>query len=58
MNNKDYYTTEEVAELLSVDVQTVRKYVREGKIKAIKLNKRMIRIARKEIEYLLGDKNE
>ena len=52
MIDKDYYTTKEVAEYLMVDVQTVRKYIREGKIKAEHLGARVIRIPRSSIEYL------
>lgn len=32
-------TTEEVANLLQIDVQTARRFAREGKIKAIKIGK-------------------
>lgn len=58
MKIKLLYKAKEVAELLDVDVQTVRKYVREGKMEGILFGKRNLRIPYKAIEYLLpkGDK--
>ncbi len=38
------YTTEEVAKLLGLNIQTVRKYTREGKIKA-KLTGKVYRVS-------------
>ncbi len=58
MEVKDYYTTSEVANMLRVDVQTVRKYIRQGKIKATHMNSRTIRIPYEQISYLMKGTNE
>ena len=55
---KEYYTTKEVAELLQIDVQTVRRYIREGKLKATRISKNIQRIAAEEIDFLFGKKDE
>lgn len=39
-----FYTTDEVAKLLQVDPETVRRYVRSGSLKAVKLGGKFIRI--------------
>lgn len=36
------YTVEQVAEQLGVSVRTIREYVREGKIKAVKVGNKYI----------------
>ena len=55
-------TVQEVAELLRVSDQTVRRYIKDGRIKAKKLNKRDIRIldsdAQEFMQDLTGDTNE
>lgn len=33
------YTTEEIADILNYDVQTIRRFIREGKIPAYKVGK-------------------
>jgi excisionase family DNA binding protein len=47
------YTIREVADLLRVDKQTIQRYIKEGKIKAVKLGTHIVRIPREEIAYLL-----
>lgn len=50
-------TTTEVAELLGVNPQTIKRYIQAGKMKAVRLpdeNGRVIRIFKKDIMYLFG----
>lgn len=44
-----FYTTEEVAKLLQVDPESVRRYVRRGKLRAVKLGGKFIRIDRVDL---------
>lgn len=46
------YTTEEVAEILKYDVQTIRRLIREGKISAYKVG-REYRIEEKDFKKFL-----
>lgn len=46
-NNQKFYTTEEVAEILKVNRESVRRWVRSGKLKSMKLGGRFIRISQK-----------
>lgn len=39
MENNEFYTVEQVAELLKVHWQTVLNYIKSGKLKAVKLGK-------------------
>jgi excisionase family DNA binding protein len=51
---RDYLTPEEAAEALSIHVQTLRAYVRSGKLPALRLaGERAIRIRRKDLEAVL-----
>ena len=50
---QDLYSVEKVAELLGLHVKTVRGYVREGKLKAVRIGKQY-RIAREDLEALTG----
>lgn len=52
---KHTYSTEEVAKLLGVDVQTVRRWCREGTLKAAKLG-RHYRISRLELSRFWMDR--
>lgn len=49
------YTPKQVAELLQVDAQTIYNYVRDGKVKAVKLANGTLRIPHAEIRYLFED---
>jgi excisionase family DNA binding protein len=50
----DYLTPEQAAEALSIHVQTVRAYVRSGKLPAVRLaGERAIRIRRADLETVL-----
>ncbi|MGW4897163.1 helix-turn-helix domain-containing protein [Kitasatospora sp. NPDC004240] len=48
-----YYSVEQVAELLGLHVRTVRGYVRDGRLKATRIGKQY-RIARQDLEALTG----
>jgi excisionase family DNA binding protein len=51
---KDYLTPEEAAEALSIHVQTLRAYVRSGKLPALRLaGERAIRIRRTDLETVM-----
>lgn len=49
-----FYTTEEVASLLKVDPESVRRYVRSGKLKAVKLGGKFIRIDRADLDNFIN----
>lgn len=49
-----FYTIEQVADLLSLHVKTVRRYVREGRLKARRIGK-AYRIARRDLENFAGE---
>jgi excisionase family DNA binding protein len=51
--SSDLYSVEQVAELLGLHVRTVRLYVREGRLKAVRIGKQY-RIAREDLEKLTG----
>jgi excisionase family DNA binding protein len=47
------YTTEEVADMLGLHVRTVRNYVRDGRLPAVRIGKQY-RIAAEDVEELTG----
>ncbi|WHT15684.1 helix-turn-helix domain-containing protein [Crossiella sp. CA-258035] len=49
----ELYTVEHVANVLGLHVKTVRNYVREGRLKAVRIGKQY-RIARRDLEALTG----
>ena len=51
--SKDAYSVEQVAALLGLHVKTVRNYVRDGRLKAVRIGKQY-RIARADLEALTG----
>jgi excisionase family DNA binding protein len=51
--NQDLYSVEQVAERLGLHVRTVRNYVRDGRLKAVRIGKQY-RIAREDLEALIG----
>jgi excisionase family DNA binding protein len=51
--NQELYSVEQVAERLGLHVRTVRHYVREGRLKAVRIGKQY-RIAREDLETLTG----
>ncbi len=50
---EEFYSVEQVAERLGLHVRTVRNYVREGRLKAVRIGKQY-RIAREDLETLTG----
>ena len=48
-----FYTTEEVARLLKVDPESVRRYVRSKKLKAVKLGGKFIRIEKADLDKFI-----
>jgi excisionase family DNA binding protein len=50
---QELYSVEQVADLLDLHVKTVRGYVRDGRLKAVRIGKQY-RIAREDIEALTG----
>jgi|SRR5580704_14383946 excisionase family DNA binding protein len=51
--SEELYSVEQVAERLGLHVKTVRNYVREGRLKAVRIGKQY-RIARRDLEALTG----
>lgn len=51
--NQRFYTTDEVASLLQVDPETVRRYVRTGKLRAVKLGGKFIRVDRGDLNAFI-----
>ena len=52
VENRRYLTTQEVADILQVRVETVRSYIKRGRLPAVKLG-RDYRIAAEDVERLL-----
>jgi excisionase family DNA binding protein len=50
---QELYSVEQVAERLGLHVRTVRNYVRDGRLKAVRIGKQY-RIAREDLEKLTG----
>jgi excisionase family DNA binding protein len=50
---QDLYSVDQVAERLGLHVRTVRSYVREGRLKAVRIGKQY-RIAREDLEAFTG----
>jgi excisionase family DNA binding protein len=50
---QELYSVEQVAERLGLHVRTVRHYVREGRLKAVRIGKQY-RVAREDLEALTG----
>lgn len=51
--SEDFYTLEQVADRLGLHVRTVRVYVREGRLKAVRIGKQY-RVAHGDLEALTG----
>jgi len=51
--DQELYSVEQVASLLNLHVRTVRNYVREGRLKAVRIGKQY-RIARQDLEAMTG----
>lgn len=48
-----FYTTDEVAAILKVDPESVRRYVRSGKLRAVKLGGKFIRVDRADLDRFI-----
>jgi len=57
-NNKDinnkYFTAEEVAEVLKVTTESVRRWIRDGKLKSVKLGGRYIRVSQADLDEFVA----
>ena len=51
-------TTEEIAGELKYHIETVRKWIREGKLKATKINRKEYRVKRSDLEKFLAEKDQ
>lgn len=54
MNNNEFLTVEQVAELLQVHWQTVLNYIKSGKLKALRLGKGY-RISKEEFNKFISN---
>lgn len=45
-----FYTTEEVAEILKVTTESVRRWIRGGKLQSVKLSGKFIRVSQKDLD--------
>ena len=52
-NPQTYYTTDEVADLLKVNTESVRRWVRDNKLKAVKLSHKFIRISQDDLDQFI-----
>lgn len=53
ISEQRFYTTNEVAKLLQVDPESVRRYVRRGHLKAVKLGGKFIRIEKADLDKFI-----
>ena len=52
MQNKEFYTAKELADKLRVNIMTIYRYIKAGKLKAYKIGKEF-RIEKKEFKRFL-----
>jgi excisionase family DNA binding protein len=52
-NDKPYYTAKELAEMLSVNIMTIYRYIKAKRLKAFKISKEF-RIERSEFEQFIN----
>jgi excisionase family DNA binding protein len=52
-NDKPYYTAKELAEMLSVNIMTIYRYIKAKRLKAFKIGKEF-RIERSEFEQFIN----
>ncbi len=50
------YTTEEVAKILQVDPESIRRYVRSGELKSVKLGNKFIRISNEDLDNFISQR--
>lgn len=54
----DLMTPEQVAEVFQVQIRTVQKWVREGRLKGVRTPTNGIRIRREDLEALLAEADD
>jgi excisionase family DNA binding protein len=55
LGKKQFYNVEALSKMLFIPVDTVRKYIREGKIKSIKVGKRYLVSVENLDKFLSGE---
>lgn len=58
LGKKQFYNVEALSKMLFIPVDTVRKYIREGKIKSIKVGKRYLVSVENLDKFLSGEGNK
>jgi excisionase family DNA binding protein len=53
--NQSFYTTDDVAKMLKIDPESVRRYVRSGKLRAMKLGGKFIRIEKIDLDRFIEE---
>ena len=56
MIDKQFYSIAETAEILDVDVRTVKRMIKDGKLPALKLGPRITRINKEDIPTFARDR--
>ena len=56
MQDKTFYSIAEVAEILDVDIRTVKKMIKDGKLPALKLGSKITRINKYDIPSFARDR--
>lgn len=51
---QSFYTTDEVADILKVTRESVRRWVRDDKLKAVKLSGKFIRISQDDLDEFIN----
>ncbi len=54
--DKEFYTIKEIADLLSVSNRTVERWIADGKLVAIRLNPRSLRVQKEDLQRFLSNK--
>ncbi|MEX0931969.1 MAG: helix-turn-helix domain-containing protein [Candidatus Paceibacterota bacterium] len=54
MENKEFYTAQDLADKLGVNIMTIYRYIKAGRLKAYKIGKEF-RIEKKEFDSFLRD---
>ena len=54
--DKKLYTTEEVAKILQVDPESIRRYVRSGELKSVLLGSKFIRVSKEDLDNYISQR--
>lgn len=57
MSEKQFYTTQELANLLSYNVMTIYRYIKDSKLKAYKIGKEF-RIEKEDFDIFINSKRK